>query len=131
MAWISLLSDAIAAVAAVTASAAMAEPASVADFYRGKTISIVVGSDSGGGYDINARTLARYLGRYIPGNPPIIVQNKPGASSLVATNYVWSCAEGRYRDRRCTAADSVPNLVRPRRRALRRAQDPMARQHHA
>lgn len=87
-----LLSGTVAAVVALSANAAMAEPASVAEFYRGKTISIVVGSDTGGGYDINARTLARYLGRYIPGNPTIIVQNKPGASSLVAANYVYEVA---------------------------------------
>jgi tripartite-type tricarboxylate transporter receptor subunit TctC len=62
---------------------------SVADFYKGKTITIVVGSDTGGGYDLNARTLARYLPRHIPGNPNIVVQNKPGASSMVATNYVY------------------------------------------
>ena len=79
---------------AVVASAGFArcEPQPVAEFYKGKTIAIVVGSDSGGGYDLNARVLARYLGRHIPGNPNIIVQNKPGASSLVAANYVYEIA---------------------------------------
>src|SRR5262249_42709237 len=61
----------------------------VADFYKGKTITIVVGSDTGGGYDITARTVARFLGRHIPGSPNVIVQNKPGASSIVAANYVY------------------------------------------
>lgn len=74
------------------ARGAVAQSLSVADFYRGKTIAIVVGSDSGGGYDLNARVLAHHLGRYIPGNPNIIVQNKPGASSLVAANYVYEVA---------------------------------------
>ncbi len=74
------------------AGVAVGEPLSVAEFYRGKTISIVVGSDSGGGYDLNARVLGRYLGRHVPGNPNIIIQNKPGASSLAATNYVYEVA---------------------------------------
>jgi tripartite-type tricarboxylate transporter receptor subunit TctC len=64
----------------------------VADFYRGKTVTIVVGSDVGGGYDLNARTLARHIGRHIPGNPNVIVQNKPGASSIVAAQYVYDIA---------------------------------------
>jgi tripartite-type tricarboxylate transporter receptor subunit TctC len=71
---------------------AQGEPDSVADFYKGKTISIVVGSSSGGGYDLNARVLGRYLGRHIPGNPSIIVENKPGASSIAAANYVYELA---------------------------------------
>ena len=64
----------------------------VADFYRGKTITIVVGSDAGGGYDLSARALARHMSKYIPGNPQIIIQNKPGASSLAAANYVYEAA---------------------------------------
>jgi tripartite-type tricarboxylate transporter receptor subunit TctC len=72
--------------------AAAAEPASVAEFYRGKTITIVTGSDTGGGYDLNARVLGRHLGRHIPGNPNIIIQNKPGAASVIAANYVYEVA---------------------------------------
>lgn len=60
----------------------------VADFYRGKTITIVVGSSSGGGYDLTARAVARVMSKYIPGEPRIVVQNKPGASSIAAANYV-------------------------------------------
>ncbi|MBM2804152.1 MAG: efflux transporter protein, partial [Deltaproteobacteria bacterium] len=52
-------------------------------FYQGKTIRIVVGSTTGGGYDLWARVLARYYGKYIPGNPTILVQNMPGAASIV------------------------------------------------
>src|SRR5579883_2833583 len=88
----SCASAAIAFAAALTASSASAESPSVADFYRGKTVSIVVGSDVGGGYDLNARVLTHHLGRHIPGNPGVIVQNKPGASSLAATNYVYELA---------------------------------------
>jgi tripartite-type tricarboxylate transporter receptor subunit TctC len=65
---------------------------SVADFYRGKTVTMVVGSEAGGGYDIYARLLARHLGRYIPGNPSFVVQNRPGAGSVIATNYIATVA---------------------------------------
>jgi tripartite-type tricarboxylate transporter receptor subunit TctC len=76
----------------VMASWSSARAQSVAEFYRGKTITIVVGSDSGGGYDINARVLARHMAPHIPGNPTIIVQDKPGAGSLTAANYVYELA---------------------------------------
>ncbi len=62
--------------------------ADVADFYRGKVVSIVVGYGPGGGYDLFARLLARYLGNHIPGKPAVVVQNMPGAASLRATNYL-------------------------------------------
>jgi tripartite-type tricarboxylate transporter receptor subunit TctC len=74
---------------ALVMSTAAAHAQSAADFYRGKTVTVLVGSDVGGGYDLTARTLARYLARHIPGHPNIIVQNKPGASSIVAANYVY------------------------------------------
>jgi tripartite-type tricarboxylate transporter receptor subunit TctC len=64
-----------------------------ADFYSGKTIRIIVGLSTGGGYDRAARMLARYMGKYIPGNPDIVVQNMPGAGSVTAANYVWGVAK--------------------------------------
>ena len=67
--------------------------ASAEDFYRGKTITIVVGYAAGGGYDTYARTLARHLGNHIPGNPTVIVQNMTGAGSLIAANYLYKKAE--------------------------------------
>jgi len=67
--------------------------AQTALFYQGKTIRIVVGSASGGLYDEYARVLSRYMPKYIPGNPSIIVQNMPGAGSLVAANYVYGVAK--------------------------------------
>ena len=66
--------------------------ADVADFYKGKTLNIVVGYGPGGGYDLFARLLARYIGNYIPGKPAVTVQNMPGAASLRATNYLASIA---------------------------------------
>ena len=62
-------------------------------FYQGKTIRVIIGSSTGGGYDLWARVLARYYGKYIPGNPTLIAQNMPGAASIVATNYLYNVAK--------------------------------------
>jgi tripartite-type tricarboxylate transporter receptor subunit TctC len=62
------------------------------EFYRGKQVRIVVGTASGGDYDVWARLLARHMVRHIPGNPAIIVENMPGAGSLVATNHLYNVA---------------------------------------
>jgi tripartite-type tricarboxylate transporter receptor subunit TctC len=62
------------------------------DFFRGKTIRIVINA-AGGGFDAYARTLARHLGRHIPGQPAIVVDNMPGAGGLVAANYVYKIAK--------------------------------------
>ena len=59
---------------------------SVADFYKGKTVRIVVGIDVGSGYDVTARALQRHIGKHIPGNPSVIVQNQPGAGSRTMVN---------------------------------------------
>jgi tripartite-type tricarboxylate transporter receptor subunit TctC len=72
-----------------TAPGAAQDPAA---FYRGKTVRIVVGFSSGGGYDVYARVLARHIGRYIPGNPVIVVQNMPGAASLKSVQYLTTGA---------------------------------------
>ncbi len=62
-------------------------------FYKGKQIRIVVGLSTGGGFDRAARLIARYIGKYIPGNPDVLVQNMPGAGSVTAANYVWGVAK--------------------------------------
>jgi tripartite-type tricarboxylate transporter receptor subunit TctC len=62
------------------------------DFYRGKTVSIIVGSGAGGGFDTTARLVARHIGRHIPGAPTVIVVNMPGGGGLVAANHVFSAA---------------------------------------
>jgi tripartite-type tricarboxylate transporter receptor subunit TctC len=64
----------------------------IEDFYRGKTISMVVSSSTGGGYDTLSRAVARFLGRHIPGNPSVIVRNMPGAGGIVATRYTADLA---------------------------------------
>jgi tripartite-type tricarboxylate transporter receptor subunit TctC len=61
-----------------------AEP--IADFYRGKTLRMLVGYGPGGGYDIYGRLVAEFLPRHLPGNPTIVTQNMPGAGSFVAAN---------------------------------------------
>lgn len=62
-------------------------------FFKGKQIRIIVGLSTGGGYDRAARLLARHMPKHIPGNPDILVQNMPGASSVLAANYVWTVAK--------------------------------------
>jgi tripartite-type tricarboxylate transporter receptor subunit TctC len=69
---------------------ARADP--VADFYYGKTINLIVGYGPGGGYDLYARLVARHIGRFIPGNPSVVVQNMPGAGSLRAANFLYAAA---------------------------------------
>ncbi len=64
----------------------------VADFYAGKTVTIVVGSEPGGTYDLYGRTLARHLGKYLPGRPTVIVQNLTGAGGYLAARRVVSLA---------------------------------------
>jgi len=61
-----------------------------ADFYEGKTVRIIVGYSPGGGYDTYARLIARYLDKYIPGQPRLIVENRPGAGGLIAANYLYN-----------------------------------------
>lgn len=76
--------------AAAAAPAAAADP--VAEFYAGKTIRVLIGFTTGGGYDIYARTLARHMGRHIPGRPSLVPQNMPGAGSLKVANYLNAVA---------------------------------------
>ncbi len=63
-----------------------------ADFYKGRTLSIVVGFSAGGSFDLYGRTLARHMGRHISGNPTIVVQNMPGAGSLKSVDYLYTVA---------------------------------------
>jgi tripartite-type tricarboxylate transporter receptor subunit TctC len=62
------------------------------DFYRGKTVNIIVGFSPGGGFDINARLLSRHMGRHIPGRPDMVVTNMPGAASLTGVQYLENIA---------------------------------------
>jgi tripartite-type tricarboxylate transporter receptor subunit TctC len=62
------------------------------EFYKGKTISLITSTGVGGTYDVVARLVARYMPRYIPGDPTIIVQNMPGGGNVLATNYMFNLA---------------------------------------
>jgi tripartite-type tricarboxylate transporter receptor subunit TctC len=79
------------AVLAASSGRANAEP--VADFYKGKNVSLTVSTSVGGGYDMLARAVARFLGKHVPGNPTIIVKNMAGAGGIVATNFLYNVAE--------------------------------------
>jgi tripartite-type tricarboxylate transporter receptor subunit TctC len=75
---------------AVALVAALAASPAFAQHYAGKTVTIIVGYKTGGGYDATARLLARHLAKHIPGKPTVIVQNMPGANSIIAANHVYN-----------------------------------------
>jgi tripartite-type tricarboxylate transporter receptor subunit TctC len=80
----------VAALSAIVAGPVRADP--VADFYKTRTVTLVVGYGTGGGYDVYGRIIGRFIRKYIPGNPAIVVQNMPGAGSLVAANFIYNTA---------------------------------------
>src|SRR5215207_6743749 len=82
----------VAAVSLAMISASPARAQSVEEFYRGKTITILIGFTAGGGYDLYARLLGRHMSRHIPGKPAIVVQNMPGAGSMKAAQFVYGVA---------------------------------------
>lgn len=77
---------------AAALSAVVWQDAGAEDFYANKTITIVTSTGAGGGYDLIARTLARYMPQYLPGNPKMIVQNMPGGGHMLATNFMYNVA---------------------------------------
>jgi tripartite-type tricarboxylate transporter receptor subunit TctC len=74
----------------MAAAAAPAHADSVEDFYKGRTITVLIGYSPGGSYDAAGRVLARHMGRYIPGNPSLVPQNMPGAGTLNLVNYLYN-----------------------------------------
>lgn len=66
---------------------------SAQEFYKGKTIRLIVGFSAGGGFDTYSRAIARHIGKHIPGNPTVIVENMPGASSIIAANHLYKIAK--------------------------------------
>src|SRR3954471_15023699 len=76
--------------ALLLAGPALAEEAQ--DFYRGRSVTLMVGHEAGTGYDLYGRTLARHIGRHIPGEPALVVQNMPGAGGLNAANWLFNVA---------------------------------------
>ncbi len=65
---------------------------SLAQFYKGRNVSIIIGSSPGGGYDLYGRLISRFINRHIPGNPTIVVQNIPGAASNIAASHIYNVA---------------------------------------
>src|SRR5574341_1638008 len=76
----------------IGALAALPLAAAAQPNFAGRTVTIIVGYKAGGGYDAAARLLARHLPKHIPGNPAVIVQNMPGANSIIAANHVFNVA---------------------------------------
>jgi tripartite-type tricarboxylate transporter receptor subunit TctC len=68
------------------ASPALADP--VEDFYKGRTVNMIIGLGEGGGYDFSARLVAQHLGEFLPGKPTIVPRNMPGAGSIAAAEHV-------------------------------------------
>ena len=87
---ISAFAKTLFATACLAAATYAASAQSAADFYKGKTVQIVVGFGVGGGYDLYARALSRHLGKHLPGNPNVVVQNMEGAGSVRAANFVYA-----------------------------------------
>lgn len=84
------------AAAAILSLAALQAPAradAIEDFYRGKEVSIYVGSSAGGGFDLYGRLVARHLSKYIPGHPTVVVRNMPGAGGIAQVNYLLGVAQ--------------------------------------
>ena len=87
---IGIIAALLAAVAVFAASPAAAD--NVADFYKGKTVTILMGTGPGGSFDLYGRTIAEHLPRHIPGNPTIIIGHMPGAGGVIAANNVYNTA---------------------------------------
>ncbi len=85
-----MLGVALAAIAASLPVCAQAQ--TVADFYKGKNITMVIGSAPGGGYDAMGRAVARHIGKHIPGNPTVVTQNMSGAGGIIPTNHMFRVA---------------------------------------
>jgi len=83
---------ALSLLASVLVAPASAAPADTATFYKGRTVQLLIGFGPTGGYDTYARTLARHMGKHIPGNPTIVPQNMPGAGGLKVANFIYNVA---------------------------------------
>jgi len=84
---------ALVAVSLIALAMVAREAQSASPFYEGKTIRLIVGASAGGGYDTYSRVIARHLGKHIAGNPTLVVENMPGAGTLISANYVYKVAK--------------------------------------
>src|ERR1700754_3189114 len=81
----------VAAALAVITGSALADP--VADFYKGRTVTVVISGSTGSTYDVGTRLIVKYMSRYIPGQPQMVPKSMIGAGHLIATNYLYNAAE--------------------------------------
>jgi len=79
--------------ALISAGGSPAQADAVADFYKGRSVTVVVSSSGGGGYDTLARAVARHVGRHLPGHPVFVVRNMPGAGGMTASNFLYTNAD--------------------------------------
>ena len=86
------LSRALMIALGVAGSAGEGRAQSVADFYRGKTVTVLIGVSAGGEYDLLARLVSRFIGKHIPGNPTVVPQNMTGAGGITEANYLYNVA---------------------------------------
>src|SRR4051794_20365976 len=77
---------------AVTLCGAEAVAQGLGDFFKGKSIALVIPNAPGGSFDLYGRLIARHLGRHLPGQPTIVAQNMPGASGMIAANWLYGVA---------------------------------------
>ena len=123
------LRSAFLALSGLAPSTAAADP--VADFYRGKSISMIIATAPGGDYDLRARLVARHIGRHIPGNPAIVPRNMPGGVGIQAANYMANVAPQDGTSLHAIMQNmSTPPGARRRRRRIRHPQILLDRQHH-
>src|SRR5215470_8887066 len=88
------MTKAPACVVAVISLVLFAKPATAQEsYYKGKTVRIIVGATAGGGYDTYSRTIARHMGKHVPGSPTFVVDNMPGAGFLISANYIYRVAK--------------------------------------
>ena len=78
--------------AIITALPVAAQAQSAEDFFKATTLTMVVGSGAGGGYDATARVVARGMSRYLPGNPTFVIKNQPGAAGITSANTIYNTA---------------------------------------
>src|SRR5262245_44321485 len=83
------LAASVAVIAAIAATSPAAAQDTVADFYRDRSVTVVIGTSAGGGVDTYGRLVARHIGKYIPGSPRVVAANMPGAGTLVATVHMY------------------------------------------
>jgi tripartite-type tricarboxylate transporter receptor subunit TctC len=87
-----MLGRAVAFLAGILALTSPVFADSVEDFYKGKTVTVLIGAPPGGSYDVTGRVVAKHMGKFIPGKPQLIPQNMPGAGQLLVTNHIYNVA---------------------------------------